>query len=290
MIPSTFDYHRPSSIDDALAMLAEHGSSAKVIAGGQSLLPLMKLRLAQPERLIDIGRLDGDLRGVRELPDGGLEIGALTTYAEVLVSTQLNFARECIEGIGDVQTRNRGTIGGAMAHADPASDGPALALALDYSAVLRSRRGERVVPLDGFFRGAFETAIEPDEILVAIRRPPLPQGIGGAYVKIEQPASGYSLVGICAVLGHVHGVYGSSTIDHVRVAITGVGEVAYRAKAVEAALTGTDCSPDQLAAAAVHAVDGITVNNDIHADREYRAAMAVELTRRALESARARSS
>jgi carbon-monoxide dehydrogenase medium subunit len=290
MIPATFDYHRPSSLDDALALLAEHAGTAKIIAGGQSLLPLMKLRLAQPERLIDIGRLDGSMRGIRELPDGGLELGALTTYAEVLDSTKLDFVRECLEGIGDVQVRNRGTLGGAIAHADPASDAPALALALDYSVVLRSRRGERVVPLDGFFRGAFETAMEPDEILVSARRPALPQGVGGAYRKIEQPASGYSIVGVAAILGHAHGVYGSSTIDHVRVAITGVGEVAYRAKAVEAALTGTDCSIDQIRAAAAHAADGVTVNNDIHADREYRTAMAVEITRRALEAARARSS
>ncbi len=289
MIPAAFDYHRPTSLDDALALLAEHGGSAKVLAGGHSLLPLMKLRLAQPERLIDIGRI-AELRGVRQTDDGGLEMGALTTYADVLASNPVDVSRECIESIGDVQVRNRGTVGGALAHADPASDSAALALALDYSVVLRSRRGERVVPLDGFFTGPFETIMEPDEILVAGRRGPLPSGVGTAWVNIEQPASGYSMVGVAAVLGHAHGVLGSQTIDHVRVAITGVGPTPYRAKAVEEVLAGTTCSHDQIAAAAAHATDGVEVNSDIHADREYRAAMAVVLVRRALETARARSS
>ena len=145
-----------------------------------SLLPLMKLRLAHPATVIDIGRLD-ELQGIRSMADGGLEIGALATYAEVLASTKLPIASQCLSDIGDVQVRNRGTIGGAISHADPASDAPALALALDYAAVLRSSGGERTVPLDGFFTGPFQTGIRPDETLVKVVRGPLPAGMGGAY-------------------------------------------------------------------------------------------------------------
>jgi carbon-monoxide dehydrogenase medium subunit len=280
MIPAAFDYHRASSVDDALGAL---GGGAKVIAGGQSLLPLLKMRLASAETLVDIGRI-AELRGIRPQADGGLEIGALTTYAEVLDSTKLQIAIEAISDIGDVQVRNRGTVGGAIAHADPASDLPALGLALDYSVVLRSSRGERVVPVDGFFQGAFQTAMEPDELLVAIRRGPLPDGMGGAYLKLRQPASGYSIVGVAAVVAKSGG-----TVTHVRVALTGVHEHAYRAPEVEAAVLGTDGSPAVLAAAASHATDEVEVMSDIHADSAYRTQMAAVYVRRALEAALGRS-
>lgn len=283
MIPAAFAYQRPKTLDAALEALAASNGSAKVLAGGMSLLPLMKLRLATADTLIDIGRL-GELKGARSTADGGYEIGALTTYAETLAATQLDFAKECIQGIGDVQVRNRGTVGGAIAHADPASDLPALALALDYSVVLRSKGGERVVPVDGFFQGAFETGIEADEILVSMRRGPLPAGAKGAYKRIEHPASGYSIVGVCAVIASSGG-----SISHARVALTGVGEVAYRAKAVEAALLGSDGSAASVAAAAAHATDGVTVNGDFHADRAYRTQMAAVYTRRAIEAALGRS-
>ncbi len=279
MIPAAFDYRRPATLDDALAALSGSGGTAKVLAGGMSLLPLMKLRLASPATLIDIGRL-AELRGARRTPDGGAEFGALTTYAEAAAATDLDFAKACIEHIGDVQVRNRGTLGGGISHADPASDLPALGLALDYSAVLRSSRGERVVPLDGFFVGAFQSAMEPDEILVAVRRGPLPSGAQGSYQKMEHPASGYSIVGVCAVIASSGGA-----ITHARVALTGVGEVAYRAKAVESALLGGDGSTVAVAAAAELATDGQTVNGDIHADRDYRARMAVVYTRRAVAAA-----
>ena len=170
---------------------------------------------------------------MRELPDGGYEVGALTTYADIIEGTKLSWVAEAVEGIGDVQVRNRGTVGGSIAHCDPASDLPAIALALDYSAVLRSVRGERTVPLDGFFDGPFQTQAEPDELLVAIRRGPIPDGAVGAYKKLEQPASGYSIVGVAAVIASSGG-----SISHARVAITGVGEAPYRAKAVEEALAG----------------------------------------------------
>jgi carbon-monoxide dehydrogenase medium subunit len=286
MIPAAFDYVRPGSLAEALKAIGQPG--AKVIAGGQSLLPLLKMRLASAERLVDIGRL-GELKGVTHAEDGGVRVGALTTYAELIAATKLPWVREALEGIGDVQVRNVGTVGGAIAHCDPASDMPAILLALDGEVVLRSASGERVVPASEFFTGTFETAMEPDELLVELRRPPLPRNVGAAYRTLEQPASGYSMVGVAAVLGHEHGVWGSSTIDHVRVAITGVADRPYRATAVEQALLGTDCSPDRIAAAAEHATDGVTVNSDIHADREYRTAMAKVYVRRALEAARARS-
>jgi aerobic carbon-monoxide dehydrogenase medium subunit len=277
MIPAAFEYQRASSIDDALAALA--GGDAKVIAGGQSLLSLMKLRLAQPAKLVDIGGLS-ELKGSRATADGGWEVGAMTTYAEAYDATKLDFTRDCIEGIGDVQVRNRGTVGGGISHADPGSDAPALLLALEYSAVLRSSRGERTVPLDGFFKGAFETDIAPDEILVKLVRGPLAAGAKGSYLKMQHPASGYSVVGVCAVIASSGG-----SISHARVALTGVGEVAYRAKAVESALEGSDGSADAVAAAADHAADGQTVNSDIYADRDYRSKMAVVYTRRAIEAA-----
>ena len=277
MIPAAFDYQRAASVDDAVAAIA--GGDAKVLAGGMSLLPLMKLRLAAPGRLVDIGGL-AELRAFGPTADGGYEVGALATYADILESAPIGISRECIEGIGDVQVRNRGTVGGALSHADPASELPALALALDYSFVLRSARDERTVPADGFFTGAFTTLLGPDELLIKGARGPLPVGAGGAYRKLQNPASGYSIVGVAAVVAAAGG-----SVTHARVALTGVGEVAYRAKAVEAALLGSDGSPAAVAAAAEHAADGQTVNSDIHADREYRARMAVVYTRRAIEAA-----
>ena len=277
MIPAAFDYRRPTSVDEALTAIS--GGDAKVIAGGQSILPLLKMRLASADTLVDIGRLT-DLRGMRELSDGGYEVGALTTYADIIAGTALAWVAEAVEGIGDVQVRNRGTVGGSISHCDPASDLPAVALALDYSVVLRSVRGERTAALDGFFEGAFQTAAGPDELLVAIRRGPIPAGAQGAYRKLEQPASGYSIVGVAAVIASSGG-----SVSHARVAITGVGEAPYRAKAVEEALLGSDGSAAALAAAAEHAADGQTVNSDIHADREYRTRMAVVYARRAIEAA-----
>jgi carbon-monoxide dehydrogenase medium subunit len=201
-----------------------------------------------------------------------------------LVSERCPLLVEVINDIGDVQVRNRGTLGGSLAHADPASDIPAAALALDATVALRSVAGQRAGPADGFFVGAFSTAIKPTELLIEVRVPALPSGAGWAYRQLAQPASGYSLVGVAAVVARTDGV-----ISHARVGITGVGEVAYRAKAVEAALLGSDASADAIAAAAAHATDGQEVNADIHADATYRAAMAIIHVRRALEAALARA-
>jgi aerobic carbon-monoxide dehydrogenase medium subunit len=287
MIPAAFDYERPSSIEEALRILARRDPGTKVICGGQSLLPLLKLRLAEVDTLVDIGRL-AELKGIREGADGGVVIGSAVPYREVLesalVEARAPLLTEVIHDIGDVQVRNRGTLGGSLAHADPASDIPAAALALDAVLALRSVDGQRAGPINGFFRGAFDTALKPTELLVEVRIPRGPDGAGAAYRQLSQPASGYSMVGVAAVIAR-----SGSEISHARVAITGVGDVAYRAKAVESMLLGTDGSPSALADAAAHATDGQAVNSDIHADAEYRAAMAVVFTRRALEAALARA-
>jgi carbon-monoxide dehydrogenase medium subunit len=285
VIPAAFTYRRATSLDDALATLASGDGSAKVLAGGMSLLPLMKLRLASPEGLLDIGRLD-ELKGVRQLPDGRLAVGALTTYADLLDSPAQHYGllKDALPEIGDVQVRNRGTVGGAIAHADPASDLPACLLALDAELVLRSASGERTVPVNGFFEGPFTTGIRPDELLTEIRLPGPRDDAGSAYVVLQNPASGYAIVGAAAVVfkGPDGGLVGAN------VALTGVGDVAYRATAVETALANGDGSAAAIAAAAEHAADGQTVNGDIHADRDYRARMAVVYTRRAIEAALAR--
>jgi len=281
MIPAAFEYSRARSVDEALSMLAAANGSAKVLAGGHSLLPLMKLRLARPERLIDIGRLD-ELRGVRALPGGRVGIGALTTYDELMsneVIGHYGLMNDALPNIGDVQVRNRGTIGGSIAHADPASDIPAILLALNAELLTRSPRGERKIAIGDFMTGPFTSVLEPDELLIEIEIPGGMPGFGSAYRAIEQPASGYSIAGAAAVVGREPGR--SGPWDVIAVAVTGVGEIPYRASAVEAALHG-GASP---AEASAHATDGQTVASDIHADRVYRAHVATVQVRRALEAA-----
>jgi carbon-monoxide dehydrogenase medium subunit len=280
VIPAAFDYQRAATLDEALGLVGSTGT--KVIAGGMSILPLMKLRLASPERLVDIGRLR-ELKGVRKLDDGRLAVGSLTTYAELADSPARHYGliRDALSDIGDVQVRNRGTVGGSVAHCDPASDLPAVLLALDAEIVARSKRGEKVYSADGFFLGAFETALAEDELITEIRLTAGRDDAGSAYASMSQKASGYSIVGVAAVIIKE----GGDTITGAGIALTGVGDAPYRAKAVESALVGTDGGPDAIAAAAAHATDGVTVNGDIHADAAYRTAMAVVYTRRAIEAA-----
>jgi aerobic carbon-monoxide dehydrogenase medium subunit len=284
-IPAAFGYTRAGSLDEALAAIAAD-DGAKVIAGGQSLIPLMKLRLAQPGTLVDIGRL-GELRGITKLDDGRLSVGALTTYAELMDSPAMHYGvlKDALPHIADVQVRNAGTIGGAVAHADPNSDMPAVLLALDAELVLQSSRGTRTVKADGFFEGPFQTGMAHDELLTQVILPAPRDNAGSAYVSLEQPASGYAIVGVAAVV--IRGA--GDLIEWAGVGITGVHEHAYRAPEVEQALVGTDGSPAVLAAAAAHATDEVEVNSDIHAGSAYRAAMAVVYTRRALEAALARA-
>jgi len=283
MIPNAFDYQRAGSIDEALSLIGTPGT--KVIAGGMSLLPLMKLRLASPDKLVDIGRLK-ELKGVRQLSDGRLAIGALTTYAELADSPARHYGllRDALPDIGDVQVRNRGTVGGSIAHCDPASDLPAVLLALDAEIVARSKRGEKVYPVDGFFTGAFTTALADDEIVTEVLLPGPRDDAGSAYQALNQRASGYSIAGVAAVVIKE----GGSAITKANIALTGVGDVPYRAKAVEAALVGNEGTAESIAAAAAHATDAVTVQSDIHADSEYRTAMAAVYTRRAITAALAR--
>jgi len=280
MIPNAFDYRRVGSLDEALGLVGSPGT--KVIAGGMSLLPLMKLRLANPERLVDIGRL-AELKGVITTRDGRLAIGALTTYSELAESDARHYGllRDALPDIGDVQVRNRGTIGGSVAHCDPASDLPAVLLALDAEIVARSKRGEKIYAADGFFTGPFSTALAEDEIVTEIRLPGPRNDAGSAYVALSQRASGYSIVGVAAVVIKE----GGSAITKAGIALTGVGDAPYRARAVEAALIGNEGNAEAIAAAAAHAIDGVTVAGDIHADSEYRAAMAVTYTKRAITAA-----
>jgi aerobic carbon-monoxide dehydrogenase medium subunit len=282
MIPAGFAYSRPATLDEALK---EVGDGSKVIAGGHSILPLLKLRLAAVDKLVDIARVPG-LKGVHQLADGRLAVGAMTTYRELLESPAREYGllRDALPLIGDLQVRNRGTVGGSLAHADPASDLPACMLALDAEIVVRSAKGERTIRAADFFEGAFTTAIAADEIMTEVRLPGPRDDAGSAYRKLKQLASGYAIVGVAAVV-----VRGSDRkIAEARIGITGVGDVAYRATAVEKALVASDGSAKAIAAAAAHATDGRTVNGDIHADTEYRTAMAAVYTRRAIEGALAR--
>ena len=284
-VPVAFEYTRASSVEEALGILASD-EGAKLIAGGQSLLPLMKLRLAQPGRLVDIGRLS-ELKGICKLDDGRLSVGALTTYAELLDSpaVHLGVIRDAVPNIADVQVRNRGTVGGAVAHADPASDLPAALLALDAEVVIQSVAGTRNVRVDGFFQGAFTTALGHDEILAAVILPAPRGDAGSAYASLEQRASGYPIAGVAAVV--VLGAGGM--IEGAGIGVTGVSDHPYRAHEVESALIGTTGTSEAVAAAASLVVGDREVNADIHAGREYRAAMAVVHARRAIEAALARA-
>jgi carbon-monoxide dehydrogenase medium subunit len=291
MKPAPFEYRRPETLEEALALLQEHGDEAKVLAGGQSLVPVLNMRLLRPSVVVDVNALPG-LDHV-EAVNGHVRVGALVRQraleASPLTPERLPLVAEALPHVGHFVTRGRGTIGGSIAHADPASDLPAVLLALEATVVARSQKGDRSIPITSFFRGPFQTALADNEIITEIRLPAPSEGYGSAYVNIEQPASGYAIAGVAAVLGHSGGVMGSTIIEDVRVGITGVADHAYRASAVENALRGTDCSRDRIARASEQAAQGVEVNSDIHADREYRTAMAQVLARRAIEAARARS-
>lgn len=278
MIPASFDYESPKTLNEALSLLAAH-EDAKLLAGGHSLLPAMKLRLANPALLIDLGRIAG-LDYIRDAGDS-ISIGALTTHGTV-ASSQLLLSSspllaQAAANIGDIQVRNRGTIGGSLAQAHPSADYPAAVLALDAQIVASSQSGERVIPGREFFTGMFTTALRPDEIITEIRVPKT-AGAGTVYKKFAHPASGYAVIGVAAV------VRGSNAkIDEVAVGITGVGEIAYRASAVETALRGKPASA--IAEAARHAADKVEALGDNYASAEYRRHLAQVYTRRALQEA-----
>ncbi len=290
MIPEPFEYHSPKSLKEASRLLSQFGGDGKLLAGGHSLVPLMKLRLATPKHLIDIGRI-AELRYIRE-DDGKVQIGGLATHFQLesseLLKQKCPLLPETAREIGDAQVRNKGTLGGSLAHADPAADWPAAILALDAEIQAVSDRGERWIPAKEFFVDLLTTALKPDEILTAVRVPSLPLAAtqapraGDVYMKLHQPASGFAVVGVAIrlVLNEERKV-----IDHVGVGITGVGPKAYRAAAVEAALNGKSPSAKRIEESAAHAADGVEVNADLYASAEYRAHLARVYTRRALEKA-----
>lgn len=280
MYPSPFTYHKAASIEEALSLLGEHGDDAKVLAGGHSLLPVMKLRLAQPGQLVDITGIDG-LSGVRASGDR-IEVGALTTHhaieTDATLQASLGLLPEIAHVVGDQQVRNRGTLGGALAHADPAADYPAGVLALDAEVVAVGPNGERTIPIDEFFLGFLTTALEPDELLTAVRFPALAARTGYRYEKLANPASGYAIVGVAAVVA----LNEEGAIATARIGITGAGDRAYRPASVEAALAGVMPEVDAVKAAAATATDGIELLSDIHAPADYRERVTQNLVRRAV--------
>lgn len=287
MIPTAFEYLAPKSLEEALRILAQHGDEAKILAGGHSLLPLMKLRLSAPRFVIDIGRLRGlDQISVRE---DRIHIGALVTHADILASPVLrakcNLLPETAYEIGDVQVRNRGTIGGSLAHADPAADYPASILALDAELIAASAEGTRTIAAAEFFVDLLTTQLRPGEMLTEVRVPFLPAHTGAAYLKLHQPASGFAVVGAAAVLTLGPG----GKMARVAVGMTGVGAIAYRATAVEQVLVGKQPSEKLLASACRAAAQGVEPLSDLHASAEYRREMAAVFARRALERAIARA-
>ncbi|GBC98435.1 Carbon monoxide dehydrogenase medium chain [bacterium HR17] len=280
MFPAPFEYHAPATLQEALQLLAQHGGNAKVLAGGQSLVPLMKLRLSTPAVIIDLNRI-ANLRYIRE--DGDvIAIGAMTRHYDVETSELLRrrcpVLSECAAHIGDVQVRNRGTVGGSLAHADPAADYPAAILACDAEIkVVNTAGNERTVKASDFFVDLFTTALRPDELITEIRVPAFAPKTGSAYLKMEQLASGFAVCGVAAIVTLDGGV-----LQDVRVGITGVAPKAYRATTVEHALKGKAPDAATVEQAARHAADGVTPLDDIHADADYRAHLAKVLTKRAL--------
>ena len=261
-------------------MLKQFGDDTKLLSGGHSLIPMMKLRLAQPSHLIDIGSVK-ELSGIRE-EGGEIVIGGATVHGAVETSSvirqKLGLLAECAHVIGDVQVRNRGTIGGSLAHADAAADYPAAILALEAEMTAEGESGKRTLKAEHFFVDLFTTAMQPGEILTAVSFAPIPQNAGYAYMKHRQPASGFPMVGIAALV-----TMKGTNFDKVRIGVTGLAAKAFRATAVENALAGK--GRDAIEAASAHATDGIDPLADIHASADYRAELARVYTRRALEKA-----
>ena len=283
MIPTAFEYERATSLDDALAKLAAAGGAGKLIAGGHSLVPLMKLRLSEPTVLIDIAHIP-DFAGIREA-DGRIEIGAGTTHHDVATSALLRdrcpAVAETAALIGDQQVRNRGTLGGSLAHADPAADYPAVMLAVDADFHLKGPHGWRAVKARDFFVGMLTVDLGPDEILARVTFAP---ARAAAYAKLHQRASRFAIVGVAAALEVRDGMIASA-----RIGLTGASSSPSRLANVEAALTGRSATSGTLSAATGIAGDGVEdLNEDIHASADYRRAMIRVFTRRALDGALAR--
>ena len=281
MIPAQFEYVAPTSVADALAALAEAGDDAKVLAGGQSLLPILRMRLNAPDKVIDLGRVE-ELRGIREDGDS-IVIGAMTTYADVLASDLVRehagVLHAAVKEVADPQIRHRGTVGGALVHADPAGDVGAPVLALDAELVVAGQGGERTVAAGDFFRDLFETAVGEGELLTAIRVPKH-TGWGSRYEKFVRVAHQWSIVAVAATV-RVDG----GSIAEARIGLTNMGSTPLRATAVEQALVGTAATEDAVRDACAAAADGTNPPSDLNGDADYRRHLATVLTRRAVLAA-----
>ena len=281
MIPAAFDYKAPTSVDEALQLLAEGGDDAKIIAGGQSLLPVMKLRLAAPELLIDLAKIDS-LKGVRDDGDA-IVIGAMTPHFEVvgdpLVAEHASLIARCVETVADPQVRHRGTIGGACAHADPASDIPAPMVALDAEFEVAGPGGRRRIAAADFFQDLFTTALGDDEILVEVRVPKY-TGWGSAYEKFVRVQQQWAIAGVAVTVRPE-----ADTIAEARLGLTNMGPTPVRARAAEQALAGVAVEPDAVAGALAGIANGTTPPTDINGDPEYRRHLVSILGRRAVLAA-----
>ncbi len=287
MIPASFDYLVAKNLDEALRMLAGSSGEAKILAGGHSLLPLMKLRLANPKLLIDVSKISG-LNEIRQQGDR-LVVGALATHYQVESSALLKkvcpLLPDTARTIGDVQVRNRGTIGGSLTHADPAADWPAAMLALDAEVVARSSRGERVIKAADFFVDVMTSAVQPDEVVTEIRVPKPAQPKAAVYLKVPQSASGFAIVGVAAQLKLNNG-----QCEDIGIGVTGLAPKAFRATSVEAALRGKAIDDAAVNAAAEKAdAEAADAMEDIHASGDYRRHLARVYARRAVQAAAARA-
>lgn len=281
MIPNSFDYHKAGSVDEALSLLTSN-DDAKILAGGHSLIPAMKLRLNQPGTLIDIAKIP-ELNFIRK-EGNELVIGAGVTHHQIatsnLIKDHLNMLAEGAELIGDVQVRNRGTIGGSLAHADPAADWPAMMIATRAVIVLRSKTGSRSVHADYFFTGFFTTALEADEIITEIRIPIPGADTAFSYQKFMQPASRYAIVGCAVMISHENGLCKKASV-----AFTGVSDMAFRDRNVEAALEGKPFNKENIEAAAKEAAKDVLIMSDHYASEPYRKHLATVFAKRALTAA-----
>ena len=284
MYPAQFDYHTPGTIREALDLLGRHKDDAKLLAGGHSLLPAMKLRLAQPKHLVDLRKVPG-LSGIKE-EGGTLVVGAMTTYHAIesssVVKAKCPLLGQVAGQVGDPMVRNLGTIGGSLAHADPAADFPAAIIALGAEMVAEGPKGKRTIKADDFFKGLLTTALAEDEILTEVRVPATPAKTGVSYMKFPHPASRFAVVGVAAVLTVDAGKVGKASVG-----ITGAGTKAVRAKGVEAAITGKAADAASIQAAAERAPEGVDVQADLQGSEDYKKHLLKVFAKRAMEAAAA---
>jgi len=282
MITQTFTLESPATIEDAVASLGR-SPQAKVIAGGHSLIPLMKLGLAEPKQLVDLRRIR-QLRDIKS-EDGAIVVGALATHRSIAdhaaIGKTLTALAEAAAAVGDLQVRSRGTIGGSLAHADPAADEPAPTLAFDATIRVIGPKGRRDIPAREFFKGPFETALAPNEIVIEVRFPATAGRSGSAYAKFAHPASGFAIVGVAAIAT----LKGDGSVERAAIAVTGAAPSPFRATGAERAIVGTRGDASAIVAAAAKAADGVEAMSDLVASAEFRRHLVTVYARRALERA-----